>query len=194
MSPMIYGNFNMIWDTLLLLFKVVFNAWINKWWAEGNLFLIGDEIFSWVSFIFFLLDAYNIEEYQYTLRPLRYFSYLVSMIYVISYLIMVVSAYEEIFVRDEMLESDAQSFPDFMKGVTLAYMSMNFFVTFWINLGIVIKELTMDQLAWSKGEDFEEGVVEGLGWNIDLLYWFGISEDYDSYLETFKTQFAQVYL
>lgn len=63
-----------------------------------------------------------------------------------------------------------------------------------VNLGIVIKELTMDQLAWTAQEDFVPGEVEGLGWNTDLLVWLGISEDYDSYLETFKTQFAQIYL
>ena len=52
----------------------------------------------------------------------------------------------------------------------------------------------MDQLAWTAQEDFVPGEVEGLGWNTDLLVWLGISEDYDSYLETFKTQFAQIYL
>ena len=48
----------------------------------------------------------------------------------------------------------------------------------------------MDQLAWTKKEDFAPNEVQGLGINIDLLYWFGISEDYDSYLNTFKKYFA----
>jgi len=107
MSPMIYGSWGSILNLTLLVCKIVFNTWMNKWWAEGNLFLVGDEIFGWVSYMFFILDAFNFEEYQYTLRPLRYVSYFISMMYVVSYLIMAISAVEELFVRDEMEESDA---------------------------------------------------------------------------------------
>jgi hypothetical protein len=36
-------GFNLIgWNSLVLMFQYVWNAWINKWWARGNLLIILD--------------------------------------------------------------------------------------------------------------------------------------------------------
>lgn len=190
MSPMVFGFLMSSHTYTLLMMKFIFNAWLNKWWAGGNLFLLADEVFSWVSWIYMTLDVFNSETYQYTLRPLRFVSYFVSFVYVIAYSILAITAFEQFYVRDEMKETDAQSFPEFFKGITLVYLSGNFYATYLVNLVIVLKELTMDQMAWTKAEDFDANEIEGLGVNIDLLYWFGISEDYDSYLKIFQTKFA----
>jgi len=178
MSPSIFGVITSFNTYFLLNIKLIINGYFNKGWAGGNLFLLSDEVFGWVSWIFMQLDVYNIEAYQYALRPLRFLSFMISTLYVMAYTTLIISTYEEIWVKNEWEETDAKSFPDFFKGVALGYMSFNFLATYVVNLVIVIKEMTMDQLAWSKAEDFEAGEVEGLGWNIDLLYWFGISEDY----------------
>ena len=193
MSPTIFGWIMSSSTFLLLLGKLIFNAWLNKWWAGGNLILLTDEVFSWVAWIFMSMDVYNIETYQYTFRPLRFVSYFVGVIYVVFYTILMAASFEEFYVRDEMTETDAQSFPDFLRGITLVYLVGNFFATYAVNLVVVLKELTMDQLAWTKEEDFVPNEIEGLGWNIDLLYWFNISEDYDSHVTTFRDKFAAVY-
>ena len=144
MSPMIFGLASSFNTYILLNFKLILNTWFNKWWAGGNLFLLGDEIFGWVSWIFMQLDVYNIEMYQYALRPLRYLSFFISLIYVTVYTILAISTYEEFYLKDEMTESDKKSFPEFFKGITFAYLCFNFFATYFVNLVIVFKELTMD--------------------------------------------------
>lgn len=107
MSPMIFGFFAGVNTWILLYAKLIWNAWINKWWAGGNLFLIADEFFGWIAWIYMLLDTFNSETYQYALRPLRFFSYMVSLMYVIGYTILAITAFEEFYVRDEMKETDA---------------------------------------------------------------------------------------
>ena len=52
MSPMIFGFFASTNTFVLLTMKMIFNAWLNKWWAGGNLILLADEVFSWVAWFF----------------------------------------------------------------------------------------------------------------------------------------------
>jgi len=144
MSPMIFGFFASTNTFVLLTMKMIFNAWLNKWWAGGNLILLADEVFSWVAWIYMVLDTFNVETYQYTLRPLRFVSYMISGVYVILYSILAFFALEQFYVRDEMKESDEQSFGEFFKGITMVYLVGNFFATYVVNLVIVLKELTMD--------------------------------------------------
>lgn len=58
--------------------------------------------------------------------------------------------------------------------------------TYVVNVAIFLKEMTMNQYAWSAEEDYPEGyLLNGLV-NLDVLYWLGISEDKSYYLEEIK--------
>ena len=172
---------------------LIFNAWINKWWAGGNLILVGDQVFATVQFILFGLDVWNIEIYQYDLRILRYFSFGWALTYCIFYWGTAIAAAEWLWVKDEFDETDEQAIPDFMIGVSLCYFVIQFAGSYFTNLGVVLKELTMNQFALSKDEDYQEGVVAGTGLDLDVLKWFDINEDSDWYKSKFKI-WARKYL
>ena len=44
-----------------------------------------------------------------------------------------------------------------------------------------MKELTLNQLAWTEAEDYKEGYAFGTDVNLDILSWFGIIEDPEYY-------------
>lgn len=65
------------------------------------------------------------------------------------------------------------------------YLGYNLFLfspTFIVNFFIVAKELTLNQFAWREDEDFEEGKIYNTV-DMDVFYWFGISEDPKMYKE-----------
>ena len=44
----------------------------------------------------------------------------------------------------------------------------------------------MNQFAFSKDEDYEEGIVAGVGLDLDVLTWFDVEEDADWYKDKFR--------
>ena len=36
----------LVWSSLMVIYNIVFNAWINKWWAKGNFWLLANTYFS----------------------------------------------------------------------------------------------------------------------------------------------------
>ena len=81
--------------------------------------------------------------------------------------------------------------------IILSMVALNSLPTFGptaiINLIIFLKELTMNQFAWAKNEDFETGRVPILGFNVDLLYWAGFDRNLDDYNEVIR-EFTKTYL
>ena len=63
------------------------------------------------------------------------------------------------------------------------YLLVNFLPLFIINAFIILKEMTMNQLAWSDEADFKEGQMFGI--SIDMVHWilplFGLNEDWHYY-------------
>lgn len=35
----------LVWSSLMVIYNIVFNAWINKWWAKGNFWLLANTYF-----------------------------------------------------------------------------------------------------------------------------------------------------
>lgn len=35
----------MVWSFLIMIVNIVLNAWLNKWWAKGNIWLLSNTIF-----------------------------------------------------------------------------------------------------------------------------------------------------
>ena len=70
---------------------------------------------------------------------------------------------------------------------------LHFSFTFFYCIVIILKEQTMNQLAFSKNEDFKSGVVPIFNFNIDVLYWLGIDGNRDDYLELAR-EFTRKYL
>ena len=52
-----------IWGFLMLLYNIVFNAWLNKGWALGNFYLMGNTVFCFIQWansiaLFFEFPSY----------------------------------------------------------------------------------------------------------------------------------------
>ena len=98
---------------------------------------------------------------------------------------MVVAKTIELYFIKAGIEDDV-NFIDVIQTLILAYISIIYSPTFLINLIIFLKELTLNQLAWSADEDFADGTALFGTINIDILYWLGINEDYHWYIEYLK--------
>ena len=72
-----------------------------------------------------------------------------------------------------------------------AYMSLVFFPTFATNVVIVIKEMSMNQAAWTVDEDYNQGTF--LGIDMNFLELFNVPSR-DSYYENWMKAWAHEYL
>lgn len=85
-----------------------------------------------------------------------------------------------------ILEGDTWTHSDLwtiMFSMLSGYMLVNAGPGAIINGWIILKELTLNQFAWSEDADYKEGVVFGL--DMDMVHWilpaFGLSEDWKFY-------------
>jgi len=140
--------------------------------------------------IFLLLD---IQFYDYVLRPIRLLSYLAALVYNTIYIFNAALAFDLLYIQDFWKADDSQAIPDFMLASISGYSVIHFSFTAFFNMIIILKELTMDQFALSKKEDFETGVVPYFGWNIDLFYWAGVDSNTEDYWEKAR-EFSRIYL
>ena len=70
---------------------------------------------------------------------------------------------------------------DLLKSLIFGYSLLIFLPTFVIDTNIVLKEMTLNQFAWNKHEDYNEANLFFGNINGDLLELFGINEDTQFY-------------
>ena len=75
----------------------------------------------------------------------------------------------------ESKDKDYNAF-DILVALVISYMAITFFPTFATNFVIILKESTMNQFAWSKDQEFQDGTFLGV-FNDDLLDLIGVPED-----------------
>ena len=110
-------------------------------------------------------------------------SLLSAMYYMFFYVIDCILAIDLIYVEDYTNANDTQALPDFMLASMTGWSALHFSFTAFYNFVIIMKEMTMDQLAVSRNEDYKTGKVAFVNYNIDILYWMGIDGNRDDYLE-----------
>lgn len=113
------------------------------------------------------------------MRIYRYVSFVMASIFDIWYLLTIAKTLDIILVKGKR-DGEANLF-DVLSAVIHTYMSIFFFPTFFVNLMIFLKELTMNQTAWTLEEEYPEGYALNGMINIDILYWLGVEEDLDWY-------------
>jgi len=86
----------------------------------------------------------DFEFYQYTLRPIRFLSFISALAYTTMWWFMFFTALWLMYFQDEFTEEDNQALPDMMFLSLVTYSVLNFSFTGGINEVIVIKELTMN--------------------------------------------------
>lgn len=132
------------WNSLILIVQYVWNAWINQWWAKGNLLIIFDQIFGWIQYTLSIFLVGDFEFYLYILRPIRFISFILALCYTTIWWFMFITALWLMYYQDEFTEQDNQALPDMMFLSLVVYSVLNFSFTSGINEVIVLKELTMN--------------------------------------------------
>jgi hypothetical protein len=94
-----------IFSFLLWLWNIVFNSWLNKGWAEGNLFLLANTAFcTYQTFLSFPLMA----EFEFYLRRafiFRFLSLIWALIYNLAYFVMLADWFYNVYaLTDEKIE------------------------------------------------------------------------------------------
>lgn len=145
-------------SSVLLAMQILFMAWYNKLWGEGNVLLITLQVFTFIQFADSILLVWNNADVLYNpiYRVIRYILWAASMIFNFVYMcgfvnLMELLYSEDIFVYDEgfstMLnirsdlgDEDTWAIYDVMNAMVTSYLLMAYFPTFLVNLMIFAKE------------------------------------------------------
>ena len=76
---------------------------------------------------------------------------------------------------------DSSNLIDMLLAIFIGYMLIEYFPTFYVNASIIVKEMTLNQFAWRKSQDYKEAMLFNQ-YDVDIYYWLGINEDLNFYL------------
>lgn len=126
------------------------------------------------------LLVWNNEMYLYDFRIVRYLSLLCAVLFSAFFLLMIGVELDLVFVN-----GSEDNLIDLMSALFLGYNLALHTPTLLVSVIIVAKELTLNQLAWRRDQDYAEGKLYNTV-DMDFFDWFGISEDPDLYLRWLK--------
>jgi len=131
-----------------------------------------------MQWILMLMLVWNWDLYLYDFRIVRYLSELYALMFIFAFLIMSGIEIDLVFVKGKLDKTD--NIIDLLSALFIGYNLALHVPTFLVNVIIVMKELTLNQFAWRKDEDYQEGKIHN-GVDLDVFAWFGFSEDPDTY-------------
>lgn len=134
-----------------------------------------------------LMLIWNFDIYLYDLRLLRYFSELQAIVFNAFYILMLGTELDLIYngrLGLGELYVDASNVFDMMLAVVIGYLLIEYFPTAYINTAIIVKEMTLNQFAWRKSQDYQEAMLFNR-YDVDVYDYLGINEDLDYYLQYF---------
>jgi hypothetical protein len=70
-----------VWGLIMMLYNIVFNAWLNKGWALGNFYLMGNTIFCFVQWFNSIALFFEFPSYMRTFVFFRWASVFAAWIY-----------------------------------------------------------------------------------------------------------------
>lgn len=181
-SPYLTYVFPIMFATGMVQIQFMSNFTVNRDFAGGNFFLIGMQVFTLAQLLGCFLLLSNTELYLYDLRPLRFVSFVLAVVFDLWYIAIIGADIEMVNSNErdwEHVDDTNKVVFDALFVTFLSYLGLEFFPTFLVNMLILMKELTMNQLAWTRDDDYREGYV--LGHDTDILKFFRITEDLDYY-------------
>lgn len=130
-----------------------------------------------------LMLVWNWEFYLYDLRIIRYISEAEAIIFGLLYIFFVGVEIDLVYIKGRLDKDD--NIYDLLMALIFGYNLAMWAPTFITNFLILEKELTLNQLAWSKSEDYQEGKILN-EYSIDIFEWVGIDEDLNVYINWLK--------
>ena len=153
----------------------LFAGWqFYQYFAHGNLLMIFSVFFTLTQWVSMYLLLWNDEFYLYDFRLVRYMVLLAAMVFNFIYACWVSAELEIVWVEGTIYKED--NAVEVILALVLGELIIYYFPTFLVNLFIILKEMTLNQLAWRKVDDYREG--QFFNWiNMDILYWLGFDQN-----------------
>ncbi len=116
------------------------------------------------------LLLWNWDFYLYDLRLFRYFSLFAAILFMIAYFTAFAIEMDLVLLEGKVWREN--NLPEVMIALIIGELILLYAPTALINSYICMKELTLNQFAWRKEDDYKEGEVFN-SFSIDALYWLG---------------------
>lgn len=135
---------------LMLIYNIVINAWINKWWAKGNLWLLGNTILGIVQMIASWPLIFEFSLYLRWFWFFRWISLFWAVTYNTIYLGLLAGWLIQTFSLPEV-EMEEVGTVDILLNMFFMYNTIIHSSIVIINAGIIIKEIEMQFYQLVKG-------------------------------------------
>lgn len=179
MSPVFTATTPSLVTANLILLQIITGFTWFKYFAHGNLFMIFTEVWTAGQWLLMYLLLWNEDWYLYDLRIVRFLSLAGAITFMIFYMAGVAVEVDLLVV--EGIINNTDSWFTMLMALIFGELVLYYSPTALVNTFIILKESTLNQLAWRKRDDFREGEVYNQ-FNMDLLYWLGVDEDVHHHL------------
>ena len=145
-SPFLTYAFPLMFTIGMVQIQFFSNFTVNRYFAGGNFFVIGMQVFTFIQLLALFLLLSNNEMYQYDLRPLRFISFVVATIFDIWYVAIIAADIEMMNSRSDWdyVDNTNKVVFDALFVTLLSYLGLEYLPTFMVNGLIFVKELTMN--------------------------------------------------
>ena len=140
----------MIISFLLLVYNIVINAWINKWWAKGNVWLLANTVYCFVQMFLSWPLVLEFTVYLRWFWFFRWISLIAALIYNATWAILLAGWLIQTFSLPEW-EMEEVGTIDILLNMFFMYNTVVHASIVLINDGIILKEIEMQFYQLVKG-------------------------------------------
>jgi len=131
-----------LFSLVMFVFNLVFNIWLNDFWADGNAILIFNTVYLGVQTMLSWPLIYEIPLYINQLRFLRTFSVTIAVMYMMAYVFILLNWLYELYLEPEKTYEQYDLFDIFIN-MFLAYNVVFNIHILPVNFMILLKEVTL---------------------------------------------------
>ena len=179
MSPMFTATTPGLVTADLILIQLVAGWSFFKYFAHGNLVMIISLQWTMSQWVCMYMLLWNEDLYLYDLRLLRYFVVFLAIVFEFFYACGVSAELELVWLEGKIYKED--NAVELVLALVIGELIIYYFPTALINMFIIMKEMTLNQFAWRKKDDFKEGEFYSL-FNMDLFYYWDFDESIYNHL------------
>ena len=133
----------MVISVLLVVYNIVFNAWLNRWWGYGNLWLIANTYFAICQAVFSWPLFFEFGVYLRHFYLIRWTSLFLAIVYNIVYLSVLVSWLIETYALPSDKVDEIGTL-DILLDMFFLYNTILHASIIPLNFGIIFKEIEME--------------------------------------------------
>lgn len=136
----------------LVLIQTIAGFTFFKYYAHGNIFMIVTSIWTISQWFWLYLLLWNEDWYLYDFRPIRFLVLAGAITFSIFYGIALAIELDLVFIDGQIYKTD--SVVELILSLIIGELLLYYSPSALVNLFIIMKEATLNQLAWRKKDDF----------------------------------------